>query len=86
MNWIIAIIGIIILVYDGILAFKDETTISQWCQRLFPRSIDWAIGIGGWIVLCIIKYYWPVLDFTLGVFLAGFWGHIWIANKERYGD
>lgn len=46
--------------------------------------ITWAIGVGGWVF--VIKHYWPavVFDFTVAVFLAGFWGHIWIANKERH--
>ena len=85
MNYIIAAIGIVILIYDGYLASKDRLTISQWCQGFFPPGIDWGIGVGGWIVLCVIKHYWPEFDFTLAVFISGFWGHIWIANKERYG-
>ncbi len=84
MNYIIATIGVGILIYDGILASKDKMTISQKCQEFFPPAIDWGIGISGWIGLCVIKYYWPEFDFTLGVFIAGFWGHIWISNKERY--
>ena len=86
MNYVIAILGVAILIYDGYLASKDKTTISQWCQALFPPVIDWIIGVVGWIGLCVIKHYWPEFDFTLGVFIAGFWGHIWIANRERYGE
>jgi len=84
MNYIIAAIGVAILIYDGWLASKDKTTISQWCQVLFPSYIDWIIGISGWIGLCVVKYFWPEFNFTLGVIISGFWGHIWLANKERW--
>ena len=85
MNYVLLILGIGLLIYDGILAAKDKTTISQACQKLFPRGIDWGIGIGGWFALILAKAYWyPELDFALSVIWAGFWGHIWIANKERY--
>ncbi len=84
MNYVILAIGIVILIYDGILASKDRTTISQRCQEFFPTIVDWFVGVGGWIGLCIIKHYFPEFDFALAVFIAGFWGHIWIPNKERY--
>ncbi len=83
-NYLIAAIGVGILIYDGILAHKDKMTISQRVQTLAPPAIDWAIGVGGWILLCFVKKWYPELDFTLAVFLAGFWGHMWISNKERY--
>lgn len=85
MNYIIVVICVVILIYDGYLAVKDHTTISQWCQKLFPPAVDWGIGVAGWVLLCFIKKWFPEFDFTLAVFIAGFWGHIWIANKERYG-
>lgn len=86
MNYIIALIGIAILFYDYKLYSKGKKTISARCQELFKPGVDWCIGVGGWIGLCIVKYFYPEFDFTLGVFIAGFWGHIWIANKERYGN
>lgn len=85
MNYVIALIGIAILAYDNWLSYEGRMTISQRVQELAPPVIDWVIGIGGWIGLCILKHYRPEFDFTLGVFIAGFWGHMWIANKERYG-
>ena len=84
MNYVILLIGISILVYDGIRASKGKKTISQWCQERLPTVADWFVGVGGWIGLCIVKHYFPEFDFSLAVFIAGFWGHIWIPNKERY--
>ncbi len=84
MNYTILTIGVGILIYDAVLAAKGKTTISQWCQKLFPTWVDWIIGITGWIVLCFVNYFWPEFDFALAIFIAGFWGHIWLANRERY--
>lgn len=84
MNYVILAIGIIILAFDGYLAAKDRKTISQWCQELLPTWADWIVGVAGWIGLCVIKHYWPEFDAALMVFLAGFWGHIWLPNRERY--
>lgn len=83
-NSIILVVGIGLLIYDAILASKHKTTISQKCQELFPTIVDWFIGVGGWIGLCFLKRYYPELDFNLSIFIAGFWGHIWIPNEERY--
>ena len=86
MNNIILIIGIGLLIYDLILVLQDKTTISQWCQGLFPRGIDWIIGIGGCVLVCLTKAYWyRELDFNLVAVWLLFWGHIWLANRERYG-
>ena len=85
MNHLLLIVGIGLLIYDLILVLQDKTTISQWCQGLFPRGIDWIIGIGGWALIILTKAYWYDLDFALSVVWAGFWGHIWLANRERYG-
>ena len=84
MNYIILIIGIAILIYDGWLIKHDKKSISCRCQELFPTGIDWAIGILGWIGLCFVKHYYPEFDFTIGITIAGFWGHMWLANAERY--
>ena len=84
MNYVIATICIAILVYDYKLISDSKKSISERVQELFPPTIDWCVGIGGWIGLCIVKYIFPEFDFTLGVFIAGFWGHMWIANRERY--
>jgi len=84
MNYIILAIGIGLLIYDGILASRDKTTISQWCQSLFPPGIDWCIAVSGWVGLCVLKYFVPEFDFSLAIFYAGFWGHIWIPTRERY--
>ncbi len=72
-------IGIVGLVVTAVLALQKKMTLSQRAQKLFPRKIDWFIGIIGMMILC----YLPI-DRTLSIFWAGFWGHIWIANKERY--
>ncbi len=84
MNYVIAVIGIAILIYDGWLASKDKLTISQRCQKLAPPAIDWGIGIAGWVGLCIVKHYWSEFDFTLATAIILLWGHIWISNRERY--
>ncbi len=84
MNYGILAVCIALLIYDAILAIKGKMTISQKCQEFFPPFIDWCIGIGGLIALCFVKKKWPEFDFTLGVFMAGFWAHVWISNRERY--
>lgn len=84
MNYVIAVIGIGILVYNGWRASKDKMTISQICQGLAPPAVDWGIGISGWIGLCVLKHYWPELDFTVSTAFILLWGHIWISNEERY--
>ncbi len=86
MNYVIALVGIAILIYNGIRASKGQMTISQKCQEFFRPTVDWGIGIGGWIGLCILKHYWSELDFTIATAFILLWGHIWIANKERYKD
>jgi len=83
-NSIFLIVGIAGLITTSYLAVVDKMTLSQRAQALFPRKIDWFIGVGGMIGLCVIKNHHPEFDFSLAVFWSGFWGHIWIANKERY--
>ena len=84
MNNLILTLGLILLGYDIYLAVRKKRTISQWCQTFFPPVVDWFVGVGGWIGLLIWKKNCPELDIVLMVFLAGFWGHIWLANRERY--
>jgi len=79
LNLIFLVAGIIGLIVTIILAVMKKKTLSQRAQELAPRKIDWVIGVVGWIVLCFLP-----LDKSLAIFWAGFWGHIWIANKERY--
>jgi len=84
LNLLFLIVGIAGLVTTGYLAIVGEVTLSQRTQALFSRKVDWFIGVGGMLGLCVIKHYCDTFDFTLAVFWSGFWGHIWIANKERY--
>ena len=84
MNYVIAAIGILVLLYDGWLISKGKLSISARCQAVAPPAVDWGIGIAGWVLLCVVKHYWQEFDFTIAVVLAGLWGHMWIANKERY--
>ena len=75
--------GICLLIYDGYLELTGRTTISRWYQRLFPRLIDWILFAGGMILLMSLPS-WVIREVLL--VWAGFWGHITIANKERYGE
>jgi len=84
MNYLVALILIIIGLIDAFLAWTHQRTISQALQMLFPTSIDIGICVAGWFALCLWKYFVPELDFTNGVIIAGFWGHIWWPNQERY--
>ncbi len=86
MNYIFLIVGIAGLITTATLSIMGKKTLSQQAQALFPRPVDWVIGICGMIGLCIIKHFCPEFDFALAVFWSGFWGHIWIANRERYGE
>lgn len=80
--WLI-IVGIFLLVYDAILEVGGETTISRWYQKLFPRWVDWVIFAGGMLFLMSLPDW---IDKRILLVWAGFWGHITIANKERYGE
>lgn len=79
LDWIFILVGVAGLTLTGLLAVVDEMTVSQRAQALLPRWADWLVGIGGMLALCFLPLSKPV-----AVFWAGFWGHIWIANKERY--
>ncbi len=85
-NYILLYTGIAGLTATIILSVAGKLTISQRAQKIVPRWIDWCIGIGGGVVLCGLKERFPELDPRLMVFWALFWGHIWIANRERYGE
>ena len=79
LNYVFLLVGILGLLITIGLAVLHKTTLSQRAQTLLPRWADWIVGVVGWIVLCLLP-----LDRSLSIFWAGFWGHIWIANKERY--
>ena len=84
LNLIMLIVGIVLLVWDVILAAKGRKTISQRAQKLCRPGMDWIIGIGGGAFICYVQDRWyPEFDFRLAVFISLFWGHIWISNKER---
>ncbi len=85
-NYILLIAGIAGLATTITLAAKGKMTLSQRAQTLAPRGVDWVIGLGGWTGLLWMHDAWGPIDPILLVFWAGFWGHIWIANKERYGE
>ncbi|KKM08285.1 hypothetical protein LCGC14_1725380 [marine sediment metagenome] len=84
MNWIFLIAGIIGLALTIKLSMTGQMTLSQRAQALFPRWLDWLIGLGGAALMC----YFQTRCLHLNIWLFGywllFWGHIWIANKERY--
>ncbi len=84
-NWIFLIAGIAGLSITAYLELTGQMTLSQRAQALFPRWIDWIIGLGGYAILCGLQPYIQLHDWIFGGWLL-FWGHIWIANKERYGD
>lgn len=80
-NQVLIIWGVVILLFDAVLELDDNTTISRWYQRLFPRWVDWVIFVLGMIGLMML----PDWIYTeTKIIWAGFWGHITIANKERY--
>jgi len=81
LDTIFIVVGAYGLIITTALSVSGNKTLSQLAQTLCPRWLDWIIGIGGFIVLCCIPISKPI-----AVFWAGFWGHIWIANKERYED
>lgn len=82
-NNLLLIIGIALLLYDGVLEMRGRTTISRWYQKLFPRWVDWIVFVGGMVFLMALPS-WIAREILL--VWAGFWGHITIANKERYGE
>lgn len=86
MNYIIVTILLIIGAIDVLLVFTRQRTISQAIQKLFPTWVDMIIFVVGLVGLCVLHYYRLELDFTLSVIMAGFWGHIWFPNQERYGE
>ena len=83
MNLIFLYVGVAGLITTGTLAIVKKATISQRAQALLPRWADWIVGIGGVLALC---YFQPDLQLDPWIFgyWCMFWGHIWIANKERY--
>ncbi len=80
LNCIFFYIGIVALMTTSLLAVGKLPTISQRAQALLPRWADWIVGVGGMIALA---FFIPI-DCRLKVFWAGFWGHVWLANRERY--
>jgi len=83
MNYILLFTGIGLSIYDGILELTGKTTISRWYQKLFPRWADWVFFVCGISGLIVLSAY---IDPRILIVWAGFWGHITIANKERYGE
>ncbi len=86
MNNIVFFISIGIIIYDIVLAIQKKATISEWCQALFPSTVDWIIGLVGVVVLCILHDIFPEFDAKLLIGWSGAWGHIWLPNRERYID
>lgn len=84
MNYIILTVLIIIGTIDVFLACTHQRTISQALQMLFPTWVDVCIFVAGLVILSVWKWLTPELDFSIAVWIAGFWGHIWFPNQERY--
>ena len=82
-NNLLIIIGICLLIYDAVLEVAGETTISRGYQKLFPRWVDWILFAGGMVLLMSLPDW---IDRRVLLVWAGFWGHVTIANKERYGE
>lgn len=85
LNLAFLIIGIAGLTITIILAGMGKKTLSQRAQALMPRWKDWIAGIVGVGILCFLQEY-ICLNIWLFGYWCCFWGHIWIANKERYKD
>ena len=83
MNYAFLVVGIAGLITTGVLAILKKPTLSQRAQALYPRWLDWIIGIVGVGVLCFLQPYHHLNIWLFGYWCC-FWGHIWIANKERY--
>lgn len=86
MNWIFLIVGIAGLVTTLVLAIFSEKTLSQRAQALAPRWLDWIIGVGGVGIFCFFQWWCLSLNIWLFGYWCMFWGHIWLANRERYED
>lgn len=83
LNWAFLIVGIFGLCTTGALAILKKKTLSERAQGLLPMWADWIVGIAGMIGLCLL-YSFAGLDGNLCIVWSGFWGHIWISNKERW--
>ena len=84
-NWVFLIVGVAGLITTATLELMDKATLSQRAQALMPRWKDWIAGIGGVALLCYLQQYIHLNIWLFGYWCC-FWGHIWIANKERYED
>ena len=85
MNYCVLSVLVGLGLWDIYLSAKDKPTLSQMYQKLLPTWADLIVFACGLTGLCFWKYYWPELDFTLAVVMAGFFGHVTFPNKERYG-
>ncbi len=83
LNLIFLVVGLIGLTTTIVLAIMDRATLSQRAQALMPRWKDWIVGIVGVGILCFLQQYIQLNIWLFGYWCC-FWGHIWIANKERY--
>ena len=84
MNWVFLFVGIAGLVTTIVLAILGLKTLSQLAQALSPRWLDWIIGLVGVAVFCYLQEQYLHLNVWVFGYWCLFWGHIWIANKERY--
>ena len=85
LNLIFLIVGIVGLITTIVLSIMGKDTLSQRAQALCRRWVDWIIGIAGVGLLCFLQRYIHLNTWLFGYWCC-FWGHIWIANKERYKD
>jgi len=85
-NWVLIAAGVAVLAYDGCIeVFTKKDTISEWYQRKFKRWQDWLIFAGGEVVLLLLLWFAGIWAETIIVW-SGFWGHVTVANKERFGE
>lgn len=83
MNYIFLAVGITGLIITTVLSLMGKMTLSQRAQALLPRWADWIVGLGGCGLLCYLQQHLYLNTHLFGYWLL-FWGHIWIANRERW--
>ena len=85
-NVLLIAAGVAVLAYDGYLeVFTVRDTISRWYQRKFKRWQDWLIFAAGEVAMLLLMWFAGIWPETVVVW-SGFWGHLTIANKERFGE
>jgi len=85
-NIVLIAAGVAVLAWDGYIdAFTVGDTISEWYQRQFKRKTDWLIFAAGEVAMLLLLWFAGIWAETIIVW-SGFWGHVTVANKERFGE